>query len=119
MADLVSMEQVLGAVIVIVSWVIAYLEHKKKTDVIAVMSDPVALPDPDRVKVIDALPSRSWTMSADTLSFILVGEDDADRGLIRAQIEQAERARQLRYQITYSRGGYIIEYGLIKSSWRS
>ena len=71
--------------------------------------------DPDSTVTTppSGVPKRSYVMSDSVKSFLLKGESLADQAAMTKQIDEAEDAGKWRYQIDYSKGYYIIEWGQI------
>jgi len=107
-----------AALITIVSILIAWWQNRQKKDIITFFTDPIALPEPANIAVMEVVPGRSWKMSPETLKWILSGENDEDQRTLKGQIFTAEAEGLTSYSIRYSKGFYLIEYGLIKSSGR-
>lgn len=66
----------------------------------------------------DIIPERTYKMSDATKRWITYSESDADKVAILEQVSKAEEAGQATYRVTYSKGYYDIEYGLVKDSAR-
>jgi hypothetical protein len=118
MIDQTLINQVVEALIVFIAALYAIYKHKQTSSVITAMSDPVSVTEPEKKAAIAVLPERSYKMSDETLKWLCAAETTADQELITRQVREAEKDQLFHYQIKYSAGGYIIEYGLIKSSWR-
>ena len=114
-----DIQLLISAFVALVGVLVAWWQTRKKDAVIAVMSDPTGTKPAVQTEVLAEMPARSWKMSKETLDWLCFGEAQADQDSIREQVRQAELALSLAYTINYSRGGYRIEYGLTKSSWRS
>ena len=119
MSDVTTIQEVLAALVIIISWVIALLQNRQKAAVIAVMSEPTKANGNQKASALAELPERSWKMSEETKKWLMASESKEDQIKILQQISDAEFQKALSYQVIYSLGGYQIEYGLIKSSWRS
>jgi hypothetical protein len=95
--------------------VIAFFEktEKEKTQ---------AFFDPDNDKQMTppaGTPDRSWKMADSVKSFLLSGHTDAEKADILKQIDAAEKAGLVDYQISHPNGYYNISYGQINggASW--
>jgi len=54
-------------------------------------------------------------MDVITKQYLINGLSEADTILVNAKIEYAEKNKLVYYEIEYSGGWYIIQYGLIKT----
>ena len=61
------------------------------------------------------LPSSTYNMDVITKQYLIDGLSEADTILVNAKIEYAEKNKLVYYEIEYSGGWYIIQYGLIKT----
>lgn len=105
---------IVSLIVALVAAFIAWVKNQEKNEVVAAFTEPAAA----KPSVVAALPVRSWTMSESTRRWITFGENDSDKIDILRQVDEAEKAGQVAYTIHYSKGFYLIEYGLIKSSGR-
>jgi hypothetical protein len=113
-----TLQQIATFAIAVIAAIVAYWQNRKKEAIVKIMTDPKALPYEDTISLLNGLPARSYLMSDDTRQWILSSESKEDQDLIEKQVRNAEACKLLSYQVVYSQGGYQIEYGLIKSSWR-
>ena len=117
--DLVQILELLAA---IVAAIIAYWQHRQKTEAENRTGKVIAFFDPKDDTVTTppaAVPSRSWKMNAETRRWVIAGHDPAVQGDLLRQIDAAEGEQLPRYYLTFpDRGGgfYEIEYGLMKGS---
>lgn len=113
------MEQLIAAIITFLSIVVAIWKNSQaNTATVQVAALTPGTPESTSPEVIAKLPDRSWKMAPETLHYIQAAESDADKASIERQVRDAEAQHLVVYQIQYSKGGYVIEYGLIKESWR-
>ena len=108
----------IAALITIVSILIAWWQNRQKKEIVEFFTEPTAVSSVGTKVMIDKVPIRSWKMSPDTLKWILFGESEEDKRTIEGQILTAESDGLTSYSIRYSKGFYLIQYGLIKSSGR-
>lgn len=105
---------ILSLLVALVAAFVAWFQKQSKDEVIGAFTEPTkATPS-----IIQALPIRSWTMSESTKRWITFGESETDKIDILRQVDENEKLGQVAYTIHYSKGFYLIEYGLIKSSGR-
>jgi len=117
MAD-IDWNTFVAALITVVSILIAWWQNRQKKDIITFFTDPVALPEARNNAVLQQVPVKSWRMSESTLKWILAGENEEDQRLLKGQVATAETQGLTSYSLRYSKGFYLIEWGLIKSSGR-
>ena len=109
--------QLIPAVVAIIGAVFAYYQAHTKSNAIAAYDS--STPQASSPAIIASLPVRTWTIRPEVRRWLLFGESEADQKSINDQIDSAEAARLVKYQITYSRGYYDIEYGALVGSARS
>lgn len=61
------------------------------------------------------LPVSTYTMDNITKNYIIEGMSNEDIELVNSKIKYAEENKIISYEIEYSKGYYIIQYGLIKT----
>ena len=61
------------------------------------------------------LPSSTYNMDTITKQYLIENLSEADIVLVNAKIEYAEKNKIAYYEIEYSEGWYIIQYGLVKT----
>jgi len=64
------------------------------------------------------IPERSIRMNDETKQFITNGESDADKVKMLEQVSKAESEGKTEYMITYSKGYYKVQWGLVYGSAR-
>lgn len=112
--------ELMTAIVALIMALIAYLKSKtakqaeeEKAEIVDFFTDEHA-----SAEVVSKVPERSWRMNDATREWILYGESAADQEKLNEQINKAEAAEKRRYEITYSKGGYEISYGLIRRAWK-
>jgi hypothetical protein len=99
----------------------AYLQKIGKDEAVETTKEVIDYFDPT-VKTAttppEVIPARTYQMSDVTKNWLTAGETPEDAANILEQVIKAEENGQATYRITYSKGWYDIEYGLIKASAR-
>lgn len=72
--------------------------------------------DPIPEEVVRQLPPATYQMDDATKQFILFGLSSTDQAEVLRQIDAAEASGKIKYDVSYSKGWYRIEYGLIASA---
>ncbi|MDD5049943.1 MAG: hypothetical protein PHH09_13540 [Methanoregulaceae archaeon] len=114
------MEQLWALLLVVIAAIIAYLEKRDKDDAIKENEQVAAFYDPQtgNTTVPATVPERAWKMNDETKKFLISGETEQDAQRLLAQIDVAEAEGKTDYFITYSKGWYHINFGLIMGSAR-
>lgn len=115
------LEQLIAAIISIVSILIAIFKAQDEKAAIAQTAAVNAFFDPaDETVVVppEGIPARSYLMTDETKRWITYAESPEDSALILNQIAAAEVNKLVSYRIKYGKGYYDVEYGLIKGSGR-
>lgn len=108
-------------IIAVIAAAMGYLQKLGKDEAVEAKQAVIDYFDPTVKTVTDPpaeIPARTYTMSDVTKDWLTYGEADADKATILEQVAQAEKNGQATYRVTYSKGYYDIEYGLIKASAR-
>lgn len=109
-------------VLVVIAAAAAYLQKLGKDEAVETTKAVIDYFDPT-VKTVttppEIIPARTYQMSDVTRNWLTVGETPEDAANILEQVTKAEENGQATYRITYSKGWYDIEYGLIKASARA
>lgn len=109
-------------VLVVIAAAAAYLQKLDKDEAVETTKAVIDYFDPT-VKTVttppEIIPARTYQMSDVTRNWLTVGETPEDAANILEQVTKAEENGQATYRITYSKGWYDIEYGLIKASARA
>jgi len=113
--DTNAITQMITMLLAIIAGFYAWLQNNQKKEVVAFYAEPAS---PVSDAVVSTLPVRSWTMTESTRRWITFGESDSDKIEILKQVDASEALGLRSYTIHYSKGFYLIEYGLIKSSGR-
>lgn len=122
--DITQLQELWQLLLAVALAIIAVWEWMKKNDVLTTLVhtenqiNALVTPQAATPEVVYTIPSRAWQMSPETLHWLKVSESPEDQSAIENQVMQNEMRGSVSYQIVYSRGGYQIEYGLIKSSWK-
>jgi hypothetical protein len=118
--------QIVELLIALIAAIIAWWQMQQKKDAQNDLKQTVAFYDPKDQTVTSAndlppevvLPGRSYLMDESTKRWITVGETAEDQQTILNQVAAAETNGLAQYRVLYSKGWYVIEYGLIKESGR-
>ncbi len=111
MIDPTLINQLIAAVIALITALLAIYETWKNKQTVAFYTEPKAVISP---RIEAKLPARSYLMDEGTRRWVKAGESDEDQRRIDEQINNAERDGLRTYYIDTSQGWYLIEYGLIK-----
>jgi Tfp pilus assembly major pilin PilA len=103
-------ESLWALVIAAIAAVIAYLENQKKNDVIKAFD--VTSTQSSDPELVASLPERTWKMSESTKQWITFDATPENKAAILAQVDAAEAEHKTKYQINFTGGYYLIEYGL-------
>ena len=85
--------------------------EKQNTKVIIEFFDP----NNSNWTIPSNLPAATYTMDDITKKYITEGMSNEDIELVNNKIKYAEENKIVSYEIEYSKGYYIIQYGLIKT----
>lgn len=88
--------------------------ESEKEDIVSFYDSGNTRPIPD--EVVQQLPPETYQMDDATKQFVLAGLSPEDRADVLRQIGEAEAAGKVKYIVSYSKGWYRIEYGLIASA---
>ena len=116
----VIMESLWALLLALVAAIIAYLEKKEKDEVVEEKAKIESFYDPQtgNTPAPESVPARAWKMNEETKKFMIHGESEADQAKLLAQVEVAEAEGKTDYFISYSKGWYHINFGLIMGSAR-
>jgi hypothetical protein len=114
------MEQLWALLLVVIAAIIAYLEKRDKDTAINENKQVAAFYDPrtGNTPAPETVPERAWRMNDETKKFLVSGETEQDAQRLLAQVELAEAEGKTDYFISYPRGWYHINFGLIMGSAR-
>jgi hypothetical protein len=110
--------EIITMIVALIAAIWAWYQKHKKDEIVTFYTEPESKPIEKTLALVKDLPGRSWKMSPETLKWVLFGESIEDQNDLRGQIVTAESNALTSYTIRYSKGFYLIEYGLIKSSGR-
>ena len=110
-----QVQQMIEIFITLIAAFIAWWQTRQKRETIEFYSQPTNAP---QQTLATSLPAVSWKMSDSTKDWITSGESTQDKADILHQVQYNEDLGRTSYTIGYSKGFYLIEYGLIKSSGR-
>ena len=107
-------------VLAAVGWLMAYLQKQEKDEAVEQKAEVEAFYDPQTGNVVppESVPTRAWKMNEETKKFMIHGESEADQAKLLAQVDVAEAEGKTDYFISYSKGWYHINFGLIMGSAR-
>jgi len=104
----VDIQLIIAAVIAILGYILAYLKDKEITNV-QDFFDPIS----PVVEPPKNTPKRSYNMSEGVKTFLLAGHVPQEQVDMMRQIDEAEAAGKIDYQVRYTNGFYLISYGQI------
>ena len=104
----VDIQLIIAAIIAILGYILAYLKDKEITNV-QDFFDPISpIVEPPK-----KTPKRSYTMSEGVKTFLLAGHGPLEQVDMMRQIDEAEAAGKIDYQVRHQNGYYLISYGQI------
>lgn len=117
MIDEATISQIVALIVAVIMAIYGIWQNRKKNAIVA-FYDPNTVDSVIAAAVPPEVKADTWKMSDETKRWITYNESPADQALILTAISQAEAERRPVYTITYSKGWYNIEYGLMKASGR-
>jgi hypothetical protein len=112
------MDVLIRLTLALIGWAVAYVQTGKKNEAVGNVTAVTEYFTDGNVKAPEgvAIPSRSIKMNQETKDFVTNGESDADKVKMLEQISTAEAEGKTEYLITYSKGYYKVQWGLVYGS---